>query len=147
MISFSCKWLRKDGTPVVTDEAVQSYAEAVLGDYRPDLLEEPGKIDAFHFIENYLGLDLDFTDISYEEGESPIAGMMVFNDEEIRIFDRERLCIRNLPVRGDTILIDNMLNEIGRDSYRYFTMLHECGHSLLHRTVFDRKSSVWRTGS
>ena len=47
MIDFSCRCYHKDRTPIVKDLYIQEYAEALLADYRPDLLTTPGKIDAF----------------------------------------------------------------------------------------------------
>ena len=56
MIDFSCRCYHKDRTPIVTDLYIQDYAEAVVRDYRPELLVTPGEVDAFHFLENYLGV-------------------------------------------------------------------------------------------
>ena len=84
MIEFGCNRYHKgDMTPIVTDLAIQDYAEAVLEDYKPKLLKTPGKINALHFLESYLGVTVDYKDIYYKEGESPIAGATVFNDSVI----------------------------------------------------------------
>ena len=52
MIDFSCRCYHKDRTPIVKDLYIQDYAEALLADYRPELLTTPGKVDAFHVLEN-----------------------------------------------------------------------------------------------
>ena len=75
-------------TPIIRNEVIRSYAEALVGDYKPELLVEPGPLNAEHFIESYLEATLDYQDIYYERGDSPIAGATVFNDERIRVFDR-----------------------------------------------------------
>ena len=107
MIRFRCFKRHKDGTPIIRDADIVRFAGAQLKDYRPELLEVPGKIDPLHFIEHYLGANIDFQDIFYEEGSSPIAGATVFNDEEVRVFDRENMCIKDITVKAGTIIIDN----------------------------------------
>ena len=85
MIDFSCRCYHKDRTPIVKDLYIQDYAEALLADYRPELLTTPGKVDAFHFLENYLGVTVEFQDIFYPEGKVPVAGATIFNDEAIMV--------------------------------------------------------------
>ena len=67
LIEFHCNCRHKDQTPIVSDLEIQEYAEAVLEDYKPKLLKEPGKINAVHFLESYLGATVDYQDIYYEE--------------------------------------------------------------------------------
>ena len=104
----------KDGTPIVRNEAITAYAEAVLADYRPELLEEPGKIDGVDFIENYLGANLEFQDIYYPDGGDPIAGAAIFNDTRVKVFDRDRMSttpkfsISLIIPKSDTKTIDKI---------------------------------------
>lgn len=63
MIDFSCRCYHKDRTPIVKDLYIQEYAEAIVRDYRPELLVTPGKVDAFHFLESYLDVTVEFQDI------------------------------------------------------------------------------------
>ena len=89
MIEFHCKRHHpSDNTPIVYDSEIQEYAETVLGDYKPKLLKEAGKINALHFLESYCGADVDYQDIYYEENEDPIAGAAVFNEGYVKVFDR-----------------------------------------------------------
>ena len=138
MIEFECRHRHKDGTPIVKDIEVIEYAEAVLADYRPELLEYPGKIDGLHFIEKYLKANLDFQDIFYKEDENPIAGATVFNDEGVRVFDRENQCVKEIAVEADTVIIDNSTMEEGKEGFALFTQLHEGGHFLMHPAVYKR---------
>lgn len=139
MIEFHCqRYHRDDKTPIVTDQALQDYAEAVLGDYKPKLLKEPGKINAVHFLESYLGATVDYQDIYYEEGTSPIAGATVFNDDKVLIFDKENMCVRPIEVDAGTILIDNTTMQDGKEGFAQFTHLHESGHFLIHPAVYRR---------
>ena len=63
MIEFNCPNRKFDGTPVVCDLEVMAYAEAQVGDYKPELLKTPGKINALHFVESYLGAAVDVQNI------------------------------------------------------------------------------------
>ena len=45
MIEFNCFNRKADGTPVVRDLEVMAFAEAQVGDYRPELLKTPGKVN------------------------------------------------------------------------------------------------------
>ena len=74
MIKFRCFKRHQDGTPIIRDVDIVKFAEAQLADYRPELLEVPGKIDPLHFIEKYLGANIDFQDLYVEEGGRTIAG-------------------------------------------------------------------------
>ena len=108
MIDFSCRCYHKDRTPIVKDLYIQDYAEALLADYRPGLLKTPGKIDAFHFLENYLGVTVEFQDIFYPEGKVPVAGATIFNDEAIMVFDRSGMKVSSIDVPAGTVLIDTV---------------------------------------
>lgn len=138
MIEFHCSRRKQDGTPVVSDQTVQDYAEAVLADYKPKLLREPGSINEVHFLESYLGATVDYQDIYYEEDANPIAGATVFNDDKVLIFDKERLCVRPIDVSAGTILIDNTTMQDGKEGFAKFTHLHEGGHLLMHPAVYKR---------
>lgn len=136
MIEFNWYRRHRDGTPIVRNVDVIAFAEAQLKDYRPELLEKPGKIDALHFIESYLKANVDFQDIYYEEGENAIAGATVFNDESIRVFDRENQCVKDISVPAGTVIIDNKTMEAGKEGFARFTQLHEAGHFCMHKTVY-----------
>lgn len=138
MIIFRCRKRHPDGTPIVKDVDIIAYAEAQLADYRPELLEVPGKIDPEHFIEKYLEANIDYQDLYYEEGTSPLAGAAVFNNESVRIFDRENKCIKDIPVEARTVIIDNKTVEIGKEGFARFTKLHEAGHLCIHHAVYTR---------
>jgi hypothetical protein len=139
LIEFHCKKHHKsDGTPVVTDLELQDYGEALLGEYKPRLLREPGKINPYHFVESYLGASLDYQDIYYREDEGPIAGATVFNDDHILVFDRDARCVRPIEVSAGTILIDNSVMKDGREAYATFTVLHEGSHYCVHPCVYRR---------
>ena len=134
MIDFSCRCYHKDRTPIVKDLYIQDYAEALLADYRPELLKTPGKVDAFHFLENYLGVTVEFQDIFYPEGKIPVAGATIFNDEAIMVFDRSGMKVSSIDVPAGTVLIDNATMK--SESFALFTALHEGGHYCMHQGVY-----------
>ena len=139
MIRFDCAIRHRDGTPVIKDVQIEEYAQMLLADYNRNLLSGlPEKIDPFHFVEVYLGAKLDFQDIYYEDDEQPIYGLTCFNDDRIRVFDREHMAVTQIKVKAETIILDNVLLRRGRESLLLFTLLHEGGHFCMHREVFDR---------
>jgi len=138
MIPFSCRLRDHTRTPILRSEEIRQYAEAVVGDYKPSLLREPGSVNVPHFLESYLGATLDYQYIYYERGSDPIAGATVFNDSLIRVFDREGKCIRAIPVTAGTIIIDNDTADSRNKGFALFTGLHEGGHFVMHGDVYRR---------
>lgn len=138
MIDFHCSKRHRDQTPVVKNTDIMDFAEAQVGDYKPKLLKEPGKIKSLHFIESYLGANVDYMDIYYPENTPQIAGATVFNDDIVRVFDKENLCIRKQRVPANTILIDNSTMQPGKEGFAQFTVLHEGGHFCMHSAVYRR---------
>lgn len=135
MIEFQCNKRRKDQTPVISNDAINNYAELLLSDYKPKLLKEPGKINPYHFVESYLGATLDYQDIYYPE-DNPIAGATIFNDARIKVFDRENSRTATISVSADTILLDNDTMKEGSEGFALFTCLHEGGHFCMHPEVY-----------
>ena len=138
MIPFTCRLRDATRTPIIRNEDVWEYAEALVGDYKPSLLKEPGPINVEHFLESYLGATVDYQDLYYEKGEPPIAGATVFNDEAIRVFDRANKCTKVIAVPAGTILIDNSTLAAKYKGYAAFTGLHEGGHFTMHPEVYRR---------
>lgn len=141
MIDFHCSRFDKNRNPIITDAAIQDYAEKQVADFKPELLRTPGRIDALRFLEAYLGLNVDFQDIYYPEGSQAIAGATVFNDEHVRVFDREHRCVRVIDVPANTVIIDNATMACGKDGFAMFTELHEGGHFCIHPSVYRRDPS------
>lgn len=138
MIDFRCKARHKDMTPIVKDTDIQDYAEILLQDYKPKLLQEPGKVNPIHFVESYLEANVDYQDIYYPENEPAIAGATVFNDDRVLVFDREEKRIKSIEVAANTVLIDNSTMDDGKEGFAAFTVLHEGGHLCLHPAVYRR---------
>ena len=65
MIEF--RWSKVDkknnNTPIISDTEIDDLAEILLRDYNPQLLKEPRRIKFEHFLESYLGANLDYKHI------------------------------------------------------------------------------------
>ena len=148
MIKF--RWGRVDkrnhNTPVIKDAEIEALAEMLLRDYKPQQLKEPGKIKFEHFLESYLGADLDYRHIYYEENEGRILGATAFNREELLVFDKENMRIDKNTIEKNTIVLDFYVTEEGREGLERFTGLHEGGHFWMHQGVYaknDRQMSLF----
>lgn len=136
MIEF--RWSKvdkKDNTPILKDIEIDGLAEDLLKDYKPQLLEEPAPINYLHFLESYLGANVEFMDIHYED--KPIWGATAFNEGEcLKVFDRENSHTIPRKLKKRTIVIDNYVMREGKEGLALFTGLHEGGHLWLHPGVF-----------
>lgn len=106
---------KKNNTPILKDVEIDDLAEMILYDYKPKLLKEPGPINYLHFLESYLGATIEFKDIYYDD--KPIWGATSFNDDEpLKVFDRENMCIKPEKLKRRTIVIDNYVMQEGKEA-------------------------------
>ncbi len=129
------KW-DKNNVPVIKDVDIEDLAEKLLEDYKPILLKEPTRIKFEHFLESYLGANLDYQNIYSSEKEDPILGLTSFNNIRLKVVDKESHSIKTIDVEKNTIVLDLYVTEEGREGLELFTGLHEAGHYLLHPRVF-----------
>lgn len=127
---------KNNNTPILYDWEIDKYAQAVLADYRPELLDEPGAIDFQHFLESYLGMRIDFQDIYSDDPERPILAMTAFKRGRIKVFDKENECVRKVIIPARTVIIDNAVMESGRECLALFSGMHEGGHITMHWHVY-----------
>ena len=133
MIEFNCPNRKYDGTPVVCDLEVMTYAEAQVGDYKPELLRTPEKINALHFVESYLNAAVDVQDILKVVPGMEINGITVFKDAMISVREEGINVSKFFP--AGAIIIDQTV--IGReDGFEQFTIVHEGGHFCMHYPAF-----------
>ena len=133
MIEFNCPNRKFDGTPVVCDLQVMAYAEAQVGDYKPELLKEPGKLNALHFVESYLNAVVDVQNILNAVPGMEINGITVFKDALITVREDGEYVSKMFP--AGAIIIDQSV--IGReDGFEQFTIVHEGGHFCMHYPAF-----------
>ena len=138
MIPFRHSKVDKKGnnTPVISDREIDEWAEHLLNDYKPQLLKEPGRIRYEHFIERYLEATIEYHDIFNDDQEKPIWGATAFNEEYLKVFDREHERVGCVKVSPRTIILDNYVTEPGKEGLALFTALHEAGHLWMHEEVF-----------
>jgi hypothetical protein len=129
-----------DNTPILSNKEIDEFACAVLEDYNPILLREPGIIDYEHFIESYIDMEIIYKDIYYEEHTPPVYGITVFRDGTVKVFDYENSRVAHPIIRANTVIMDNAVT--GNGGMAMFTGLHESGHIFFHQGVF----SIFRAG-
>ena len=112
MLEFNCPNRKKDGTPVVCDLQVMAYAEAQIRDYNPEMLREPGKLDALLFIKSYLNAVVDVQDIRYTMPGMEINGITVLKDARVLVRDDGSITAVDYP--AGVIIIDYAVMGRGR---------------------------------
>ena len=133
MIEFNCPNRKADGTPVVYDLEVMAYAESQVGDFKPELLNAPGKINAHHFVERYLGASVDAQNIYNLVPGMGINGITVFKDTVIPLQENGKTVMKHFS--AGEIIIDSEVAERG-DGFSRFTIVHEGGHYAMHYPAF-----------
>lgn len=121
---------KPNGVPILSMKEIDGFAEMILTDFNASILKEPTSLDVEAFIEFYLGLTMDYQDLSHNRS---ILGMTVFNDCRIPVYDAENGTVKTIPVSEKTVLVDNSLLEEGQEPRCRFTLGHEAGHWILHR--------------
>jgi len=137
MIKFQCnRFESKSGNPILSDAEIDVMAEDILRDYKPSLLEKPGQIDYLHFLEYYLGANIDYQYIYHAKDQNRILGATAFNSEFLKVFNRDDMKIDIIEVQPRTIILDNSLFDKGSKALALYTGLHEGGHLWMHPKAF-----------
>ena len=137
MVKLQCSRFDAAGVPVLSDAEIDRFAHEILADYKPALLRKPGKIDYAHFIERYLGANLEYQDIYNEDPEKPIFGMAIYDAGNVRVFDRDALTVEDKWMEGRTVILDNFIMQEGKEGLALFTALHEGGHVCIHFNAYS----------
>lgn len=124
---------KSNGVPILSKDEMDSMAELILNDYDQKLLSEPSAIDIESFAEFYVGLQMDYQDLSHN---GSILGMIVFNECRVPVYDASKQEAKYIPVSEATVLIDNSLLEEDKKRRGRFTLGHETSHWLLHRKKY-----------
>jgi len=136
MLEFKCNKFNNN-VPIITNLEIDDYAEAIINDYNPKMLTEIIPLDYFEFLENYLNLNIQFTDIYFKADESAILGSTAFNDGDyLYRFEREKIKKEKLELKRGDIVLDNVLNTENMETKQKFTGLHECGHWCMHQKQY-----------
>ena len=83
-----------------------------------------------------------FKDLYNENPEKLMYARTIFKDRLVKVFNREKNCVSNIPVKGNTVILDNYVTKSGMEKFAKFTGLHEAGHLLIHYGVY----SVFKAG-
>ena len=130
--------------PYITYDALEEYAERVVADFAPELLNNPGVIDVDEFLEYYLRLTVDFRRICLNK---KVLGITAFNDGVVDIINDVTGRPDQLEVTKGTVIIDNSLMSKRSEPRMRFTMMHEgAGHWLLHRKAFENDNPFGPAG-
>ena len=122
----------KHGLYLLCRNDIEDEMMNLLEEYNPELLEIPQKLDTEDFIENFLGLNLEFHTLSKDHN---IYGAFVFNDGKIKIYDDGEE--KEILVTRKTVIIDSAIEDISEKVIR-FTEGHEPAHYILQ---YDLMSS------
>lgn len=125
---------KKNGMPVLSKDEIDNIAERYLLDFNPATLQTPQEIDIDGFAFNYLKLNQDFHFLSHN---GIYLGMMVFNDtKKIPVYIPEKNEAEYVTAKARTMIIDNSLVEENQERRYRYTVGHECGHDIFHRSYY-----------
>jgi len=125
-----------NNTPVLYDSEIDEYARAVLEDYKPELLREPGKINYLHFLESYLGMRIYSYDIYSKDPDRQILAITAFKGGGLKVFDEENNCITKVSVPAKSVIFNNSIMEPEMKSLALFSGMHEAGHIMMQWHVY-----------
>ena len=132
---------KSNGLYILGREDFEHIATVKLKEYSPSNLEQPKPLNATDFLENYLGLVVKNRHII----GFGILGLTVMSDVAIIPSCDEGFSPILLEETFGTVLISPYLlgtENIGR---RRYTEMHEASHFILHRSYFERASSIRKT--
>lgn len=124
---------KSNGVPILSKDDMDFIAEYILRNYNEKAISEPSAVDIEHFIERYLGLQMDYQDLTHNRS---ILGMMVFNDCHIPVYDADNQEAKYIQVDEGTALFDNSLLEKDQQRRGRFTVGHEASHWIFHKKKY-----------
>ena len=122
--------------PILSNREIDEYVHALLEDYKPELLREPGRINYQHFLEFYLGMQILFYDIYTDDLDKPILALTAFREGKIKVFDRDNKCVKKVVVPARSVVMDNSIMGDDKEPLALFTGMHEGGHITMQWHVY-----------
>jgi hypothetical protein len=119
--------------PYITYDALEVYAEQLVADFAPELLNIPGIINVDEFLEYYLNLNVVYRHICFNK---TVLGITAFNDGMVDVIDDETGQPGEMPVKMGTVIIDTSLTLKRNERRLRFTSMHEGVHWLIHKKAF-----------
>lgn len=120
--------------PYITNDALDSYAEALVADFAPERRRVPGPVNAENFAEYYLKMPVEYRRIS---SDRQILAMTAFNTGVLQIVSEDTGMPEPMIVRAGTIIVDPSLTAKRNLPRLRFTLMHEASHWLIHRYAFS----------
>lgn len=123
----------KKGTPILSKEDIDDYAELLLQDFDGELLKVPKPTPVEDYVELYMNLRVDYQNLSTDRS---VLGMLAFNDGYVEVFNDNNQK-QLIEVAEGTVFIDNSLLEEDQNGRYRFTLGHELGHWIYHRNIYS----------
>lgn len=128
----------KNGVPILKLDEIDACAEVLINKFKPELLTSPAATPVESFIESFLGLQIDYANLSEDDS---ILGMITFNDGVVDVFDEYKQK-HKISVKKGTILIDNSLTAEDQNGRCRFTLGHEPGHWIFHKHMYSISDNI-----
>ena len=122
--------------PILSNKEIDEYAQAVLADYKPVLLREPGEIDYLHFLESYLGMQIFSYDIYSDDKDSQILAVTAFKGIKLKVFDRKNQRVKKVSIPARSVVFNNSIMKPEMNCLALFSGMHEGGHITMQWHVY-----------
>jgi len=130
--------------PYIGYDALDSYAEEVVADFAPELLNNPSVLNAEAFLEFYLGLSTRYCNISHSK---QVLGVIAFNDGLLEVANEETGGNEAIIVEAGTVVLDSSLTTKRNKPRLRFTSMHEGSHWLIHKEAFAKDNPLGIAGA
>ena len=121
--------------PILSRAQIEEMAVEILKEYNPDQLVKPQPMDVDRFLEQYLGVDIDFKFLTHC---GVYLGMTVFNDsDKVPIYDPVTDRAKYISCKARTVILDNRLLTENQEHRYAFTGAHEGSHVIVHPEYFE----------
>lgn len=125
---------KKNNVPILSNSEINNIAEHYARDFMPQIMEQPQPFNIEGFLEAYLDLQIDY---QYLSNDGRYLGMIVFNDtDKVIVFLPESNKADYIHANHGTVIIDSSLLDKKQESRYRFTLGHECGHWIFHKSYF-----------
>ncbi len=131
----------KAGGVYLSYQQIEECTEEILQDYNSKLLKEPMAVEYDDFLEEYLGVKLDYQYIYTSKNEGAILGCTILSNQKLAVFDKENMCKRYYEYEPNTVVLDMSLIEGERTIQENITGLHEAGHIWIHGPILKEDSN------
>lgn len=126
--------------PYLTYDVLDEYAEKVIADAAVASVHQPVPVDVDAFMEFYLGLQVEYKQLSYDR---KVLGLTAFNAGYVQVIDEDTYQPMPLLVQAGTVIIDTSLLHKRNEARLRFTLMHEGSHWLLHQRAYSADNSFF----